>query len=324
MIKSEKLVAGVTIAAMATAGVGFAMARRVSEQEAAYKVVHGELVETNLKPGVYLSELLPHVQIEGLSKSLQSVTVLAGEDSGINLRTQERARVYGNYDVMFEIDGSDKNFGDVYTELKADEIEDIMPYVQKFAVPAIIEVYKHVALSPSRVTPAANAESSGEQDSLAASGSPISLDDHLRTGNAIAEELQKILDQQGYTYIKIQRVIASGVELSPEAKAQLELIVAEERKLELSRLEIQVADAAIELSAKQSAANAPVLKGLNDAELGPDPIASAYYRQLERDSIASHGNGIIYLPRELAPGLAPGPIGGQLQWQVDGSTRYSR
>ena len=289
-------VTGLAIASLGLSGVGYVCSKRVSERDAAYKTVRGELVATNLEPGLYPSNMLPHVKVTTLPKFLQSVTVHAGEDSPINVRTKERARVYGDYDVMFELDDSDKNFGNIYTELKADEINDIKPFIEKFAVPAIIKIYKDVTSSSDKTK---DKDQVVETEShLTKSSGVISMDDHLSTGEAIAEELQKILDEQGYTYIRIKRVIPSGVGLSPEANAQLEQIVAEERKLELLKVQEQVADAAVSVTKKQSAVTTEAIKGLKDAGIPESELVQAYYLQLMRDL------GKVGTP------FVPGPIPG--------------
>ena len=273
----KKVVAGIAITLAGATGIGYIGSTRVTERDAAYKVVRGKLVDTNLEPGLYPEDMLPHVNIVKLPKFLQSVTVQASEGSSINVRTRERARVYGNYDVMFEIDSSDKNFGNIYTELKADDIGDIKPFIQKFAVPAIIKVYKDVSSTTVRTKAAA------QEQNLSPETGTISLDDHLKTGQAITEELQQILNSQGYTYIKIKRVIPSGVGLSPEANAQLEQIVSEERKLDLLKVQGQVADAGVEITKKQSAVTAEALKELKAAGVPEDQVIQAYYLQLLRD-----------------------------------------
>jgi hypothetical protein len=197
---------------------------------------------------------------------------------------------------MFELDDADKNFGNIYTELKADDIEDIKPFIQKFAVPAIIKVYQGVtsaAIGHDGVDKQAL-----NQDSLRREGGAIGLEDHISTGKAIASELQKILDEEGYTYIKIKRVIPSGVGLSPEANAQLEQIVAEQRKLDLLKVQGLVADAASEVTEKQSALTARAIKGLKEAGVPENEVIQAYYLQLMRDA------GKIGEP------FVPGPIPG--------------
>lgn len=267
---------------------GYAMSTRITERDAAYKTVRGKLVDDDVAPGIKFSDWLPHVDYTKLPKFLQTAQVDASENSNINIRTRERARVYGQYDIMFEIENQDPNFGKIYTELKADEIADILPYIQKFAVPAIINVYKNV--SSSTVKPA--------EGEVAKEDGSISLDDHLKTGSAIKDELQKILDNEGYTYLRIKRVIPSGVGLSSEANRQLEQIVAEERKLDLLKVQGQVADESLAITAKQAKVTGEALEALRESGVPDDQLIQAYYLQLLRDG------GKVGQP------FVPGPIPG--------------
>ncbi|MFZ4748779.1 MAG: hypothetical protein ACOYLK_18185 [Sphingomonas sp.] len=184
---------------------------------------------------------------------------------------------------MFEIENQDANFRTIYTELKADEVQDIIPYLQKFAVPAIINVYRNVSSSVTADNPDPSA---------------IKLDDHLKTGEAIKGELQKILDSGGYTYLRIMRVIPSGVGLSSDANRQLELIVAEERKLDLLKVQGQVADMSIDITKKQIDVTIESLRALKTAGVPDDQVVAAYYLQILRDT------GKVGIP------FVPGPVAG--------------
>jgi hypothetical protein len=296
-------IAGTLLTTLGMGGIGYACSPRVTERDAAYKVVRGRLVDTDLDVGLYPSALLPHVEIKLLPKFLQSTTVVASKDSDVNVRTKERARVYGTFDIMFEIDNKDPNFGNVYTELKADEIADIEPYIQKFAVPAIITVYGNVTSSTSPSIPA-NQDAGSTNTTVTEGSGPIALDDHLRTGNAIKEMLQKILDAQGYSYIIIKRVIPSGVGLSPEANRQLEEIVAEERKLELLDVQEQVADKAEGVVKKQAAVTAAALSTLREKGVPESQLVQAYYLQI----LQSEGKvGTPFVPGPI-PGTGVGSV----------------
>lgn len=283
---------GVAAAGVATVvGLPFyAMSTRVRDYHAAYKTVRGKLADADVEPGLKLDDWLPQVEYVTLPAYLQSASVSATENSNINVRTLERARVYGEFDIQFTLDRKDPNFGNIYTELKADEIEDIIPYIEKLAVPAIIDTYRDVTTGRSKVaTPEDIAPDQVRQ---------LSLDEHLEIGSRIAQRLQTVLDTEGYSYIKIKRVIPSGVGLSPEANAQLEKIVAEERKLDLLKVQGQVADQSIAISEKQSSVTAKALQALRDGGVPEDQLMPAYYLQLLRDA------GKIGEPN------VPGPIPG--------------
>lgn len=286
-------VAGVLAGLVATPF--YALSTRVTERDAAYKTVRGTLTDADVQPGIKFDDWLPHVEYTKLPKFLQTAVVDASENSNINIRTKEQARVYGQYDIMFEIENQDINFRKIYTELKADDVADIVPYLQKFAVPAIINVYRNVSSSNSTIPQAVEAEGIPVQPVPEVG---IKLDDHLKTGEAIKKELQTILDNEGYTYLRIMRVIPSGVGLSSDANKQLELIVAEERKLDLLKVQAQVADSAVEVTQKQAKVTAEALQALKEAGVPDDQLVSAYYLQILRDT------GKIGQP------FVPGPVAG--------------
>ena len=122
---SSKLATG-AIAAVGVSGVFgvpfYGCSTRVTERDAAYQTVRGGLVDHHVEPGIKFDDWLPHYEYTKLPKFLQTVVVDASQQSNINIRTHERARVYGNFDVMFELDNNDPNFGNIYTELRADAI----------------------------------------------------------------------------------------------------------------------------------------------------------------------------------------------------------
>ena len=126
----------------------------------------------------------------------------------------------------------------------------------------------------------------------------ISLDEHLKTGEAIRNELQGILDKEGYTYIRVKRVIPSGVGLTDEANRQLEQIVSEERKLDLLKVQGDVADRSLAITEKQAKVTAQALQGLKEAGVPDEQLIQAYYLQILRDT------GKVGQP------FVPGPIPG--------------
>lgn len=251
----------------------YAFSPRVTERDAALKIVRGELTNAQVEEGVKIDALLPHVEYICLPKFLQRMTVAAELNDNVAVRTKEKAQVFGKFEIHYTLDNSHPSFGDIYTRLKCDDITDIEPFIQNYALPAIIDTYRTVP------TAAVN-------DNLTA------------IGKTIAATLQKTLDENGYPYIKVQDVIPSGVGLSPKANADLEQIVSEERKLDLQRVQRTVAENALELTEKQSAVTAKALQDLRAAGVPEDQLIGAYYLQLMRDTDS--------IGKQFVPGPIPG------------------
>ena len=271
---SKGAIAGTISAGAAVLSLAaYAFSPRVTEREAAIKIVRGELTNAQVTDGLKFDALLPHVEYICLPKFLQRMTVKATESDAVAVRTKEKAQVFGEFEIHYNLDNSRPEFGDIYTRLKCDEITDLEPFIANYALPAIIDTYRTIPTA--------------------------SVNDNLTgIGKSIAAALQRTLDENGYPYIRIQDVIPSGVGLSPKANADLEQIVSEERKLDLQRVQMTVADNAIALTEKQAAVTAKALESLRAAGVPEDQLIAAYYLQLLRDSDS--------IGRPLVPGPIPG------------------
>lgn len=273
MKKAVKLSAIFAAAALVVGGLTYAISPRVTERDAGLKIVRGALVEEHVSTGVKMDALLPHVEYIRLPKFVQTTTVQATEESDVTIRTKEKARIYGNFKVLFHIDNTVDDFGSIYTSLKADEIEDLIPYIRDYTVPAAIAVYRDVETSKIN-------------------------DDVPGLGVKIKEELQGLLHERGYTYLVIDDVVPTGVGLSDKANNDLEAIVSEERKLDLLKVQGQVADESVAITEKQAAVTAKALEALREAGVPEDQLIQAYYLQLMRDGDA--------IGKEFVPGPIPG------------------
>ncbi len=251
----------------------YAVSPRVTDREAALKVVRGKLVDDQVSTGVKWDALFPHVQYIQLPKFVQKITVGATERDEVTIRTKEKARIYGNFEVMYHVDNSVEDFGRIYTKWKTDDIYDLTAYIAKYTVPAAIDVYKTV-------------ETSKINDNV------------TELGKRIAVRLEQILADRGHEYIKVDDVLPSGVGLSGKANADLEAIVSEERKLDLLKVQGQVADQSVAITEKQAAVTAKALEKLREAGVPKEQLIQAYYLQLMRDSDS--------IGRQLVPGPVPG------------------
>lgn len=268
-----KLGGGVVAAFALVAAATYAVSPRVTERDAAMKIVRGALVDTQVSDGVKMDALLPHVSYIRLPKFLQTTEVNASENDAVSIRTAEDARIYGNFKIKFTIDNTDKNFPNVYTELKVDEISDLFPHINDYTIPAAIDVYKNIPTTEVN-------------------------DDLPGIGKQVADKLQTYLDERGYTYIKIHDVVPSGVGLSKKANDDLEAIVSENRKLQLLTVQGEVADKSVEITKKQSAVTVEALNALRESGVNEDQLIQAYYLQLMRDT------------DKVGTPFVPGPIPG--------------
>lgn len=262
-----------------TAGIGalavalYSFSPRVTEREAALKIVRGELANSHVEPGIKMDAVLPQVQYIHLPKWLQRMTVEATEKDQVAVRTKEKAQVFGHFEIHYLLDSDHKNFGEIYTKLKCDEVTDLEPFIRNFALPAIIDTYRDVNTS--------------------------AVNDNLtELGKKIAARLQETLKSNNLPYIKIEAVIPSGVGLSQKANSDLEQIVSEERKLDLQRVQAQVASNAVHVTDAQTAVTARALQKLRDAGVPESQLATMYYLQLLRDADGIGKAGV------------PGPIPG--------------
>lgn len=272
--KKLGIAAAFAAAAAGVIGTGiYTFAPRVTERDAALKIVRGELVDAHVERGVKMDAIFPHVEYIRLPKFLQKVAVSARESDDVTIRTKEDARIYGVFEVHYMLENDDPNFTNIYTELKADEIADIEPFIRNYTIPAAIDVYKMVPTA--------------------------SVNDNLTDiGNQLKKRLQDILDEHGYTYIRVKDVVPSGVGLSAKANADLESIVSENRKLDLMKVQTQVADQSLALTEKQAAVTAKAISELQKAGVPDDQLIQAYYLQLMRDNNS--------IGKEFVPGPVPG------------------
>lgn len=273
---AAKLGLGAVFVAAATglgSGLLYVVSPRVTERDAALKIVRGELVDAQVSRGVKMDAILPHVEYIRLPKFLQKVAVSARESDDVTIRTKEDARIYGVFEVHYMLENNDQNFQNIYTELKADTIADIEPFIRNYTIPAAIDVYKTVPTA--------------------------SVNDNLTDiGKQLKGRLQDILDDHGYTYIRVKDVVPSGVGLSAKANSDLESIVSENRKLDLMKVQTQVAEQALALTEKQAAVTAKALEALRESGVEESQLIQAYYLQLLRDNNA--------IGKEFVPGPIPG------------------
>lgn len=253
--------AAISLASLFTfvGGYSYMFAPKVRDNEAALKIVRGELVNASVNTGVKMDAWLPHVEYVELPKFLQTTTVSASEGMDVSIRTKEDVRIYGEFIVKFKIDSEDPNFGLIYTDLKAESIKDIYDDIANYAIPAAIDVYSEI-------------EAQNVNKNL------------TEIGSKVAARLQEILDDRNYSYIRIEDVVPTGMGLSAEANADLEKIVSERRKLELLEIQGEVADAAIAITEKQTFVTLEALKKLEEAGVPKEDLAQLYYIQLLRDA----------------------------------------
>jgi hypothetical protein len=249
----------------------YALSPRVTERDAALKIVRGKLVDSSVAAGVKMDDVFPHVKYIVLPKYLQRMTMHAAPSDNFAVRTKEKAQVFGNFEVHYTLNNQDPNFAHIFTELHCDSPEALKPFIGNFVVPSVIDTYKEVPT--------------------------ISVNDNLTgIGKKIAERLQKELNEAGYTYINIKAVIPSGVGLSPTANADLEQIVSEERKLTLLDAQKKVAEKEQEVAVAQSGATVAGFEALRKGGVPEKDLASMYYLQSLR-----------VLDKLGVPGV-PGPI----------------
>jgi hypothetical protein len=247
------------LAAAGAVGYGgaYVVSPYVKDNEAAIMIRAGKVVNTNLETGVQMQALLPKVEIIKYPTTLQTITVGATENDSVTIRTAERARIYGEFKVKYVIDKTDENFGSIYTLQRADELSDIEDDISDYTIPAAIETYKAVKT--------------------------IEVNDNLdQIGLNIAKELQSILDARGFTYVRVQDVVPTGMGLSDKANADLELIVSEERKISLLEQQALTAQKEAEIIADQTRVTTEALSALRDAGVPSEQLSTLYCLQLMR------------------------------------------
>jgi hypothetical protein len=262
-----------TLAFAVVAGGNWVVSPRVTQQEAAMRISQGQLTDAHVKPGVLTDWWRPGVHYLRLPTTLEKTSVHAGEADAVTIRTKENSRIYGNFEVHFRIDNTDKNFDKAYTELKVNSIDDIKPFINNYVIPSAIDVYQQIpVLDVNKNQP--------------------------KIGNDIKTKLQGYLDDHGYTYIRILDVIPSGVGLSKDANDMLEQIVKEERKKTLLETQGQVADMAKDITDKQTVVSLEAINKFKAAGLTGQEAIELYYLQL------------MHVNDQLGRPNVPGPIPG--------------
>ena len=209
---------------------------------------------------------------------LQETVIQAQQNDPTTIRSKEETRIYGNFAVKWEIDRNDPNIGNMYTDLNVDEIKDLEPTIIGYTTPAIIDTYEQIAASNIN-------------------------DDILKVGLAAAEAAQRNFDARNMTYIKIRDVVPSGTGLSPEANADLERIVSENRKKEMVKIQEQVAEDSRKAVELQTQLTIDALKQFRAAGFSEKTAIEAYQLQLLRDNNQLGTPGI--LPPTLGGALIP-------------------
>lgn len=233
----------------------YAGATRVTERDLALKTVRGDLVDGHVTQGLKWDDYMPQVEYIKFPKYRIKTEDEAGQDDIVAIRTKEKTQVYGKFKTQWTLDGNDPNFPNVYTELKADSIEDLSGYVKDFIIPAAIPVYQ--GLSNNEIN-----------------------NDIPGIGNKMKETMQGYMNERGYTYIHIEDVLPSGVGLSRAANTALEDIVAEDRKMDLLESQKAVAKKAEEVTAEQTKVTVKAYQDLRAGGIPESQLSQAYYLQL--------------------------------------------
>lgn len=122
----------------------YALSPRVTERDAALKIVRGKLVDSSVAAGVKMDDVFPHVKYIVLPKYLQRMTMHAAPSDNFAVRTKEKAQVFGNFEVHYTLNNQDPNFAHIFTELHCDSPEALKPFIGNFVVPSVIDTYKEV------------------------------------------------------------------------------------------------------------------------------------------------------------------------------------
>lgn len=252
-----------TAAAFAVAALGYGsvygLSEYVRDNEAAIKIKAGKLVDTDVPTGVKFDSLLPKVEYIKYPTTLQTITVSATEDDNFAVRTAEKARIYGDFKVKYTIDKADANFGQMWSLQKAETLAGIEDDIADYTIPAGIDIYKTVAAADVN-------------------------DDLTKIGGRVAERLQDILNDRGFTYIHVHDIVPTGMGLSDEANADLEKIVSEERRVALLDAQALTAGKAAEVVGVQTSVTVGAIDALRASGVPEEQLAQFYCLQLHRDA----------------------------------------
>jgi len=250
----------------------------IKQRDVALEVKNGILVNSHVAPGRQLDHWKWGVHYDVMPGHQLSTTII-GEDEthkgGVIVRSKEGTQILGNYVMLYHIDRDDKNVGHIYTKLNIDgDAEEnekkIEPTVNRYASSVIAPVYSKVGASEINTNIA-------------------DIRNQLRTA------AQKVLDDEGYTYIKVDDYLPNGTGLTAAANQALESIVDEKRKSTLFDAQLLTAEKGKEVSKTQNAVTLENLMSFKNAGMSWDQALQAYQLQLMRD------NGKIGTPGVLAP-----------------------
>jgi len=240
-------------------GGSYIFATQVKDNEAAIKVKAGKVVDTNVETGVYRDSILPKVSYIKYPTTLQTKAIAATEDDSFTIRTLEKARIFGEFKVKYNIDKEDSQFPSIYTLQKAESLADIEDDIADYTIPAAIDIYKTVKTTD--------------------------INNNLtEIGKKIAGRLQEILDERGFSYIKIADVVPTGMGLSPKADADLEKIVSEERNIALLDAQAKTAQKRAEIIDDQTEVTTKAITKLRESGVPEDQLSQFYCLQLYRDT----------------------------------------
>lgn len=256
-----KIAGTCTLAFAGVTGIWWLLSPRVTDRYVALEVVNGTVVDAHVSSGKKMNAILPNLEYIKLPGWIQEFSVQATERSQESIRTKEKAQVYGTFKVQYQLDKGDKNIGNIYSELKIDDEEGMANLSKKLS---------------SYVSPAAN--------SVYSKLEMMSINDDLvKIGKDIKVELQKLLDEAGYSYIQIRDVLPSGVGLSKKANDDMEAILSEQRKNKLLDAQAQIADKSIAVTEKQTEVTLKAIQKLKqETGMTSSEAIQAYYLTLMR------------------------------------------
>ncbi len=273
----SKIAGTCTLAFAGVTGMWWLASPRVTDRYVALEIVNGRVVDAHVSSGKKMNAILPNLEYIKLPGWIQEFSVQATEKSQESIRTLEKAQVYGTFKVQYQLDKEDKNIGNIYSELKIDDEEGMANLSKKIS---------------SYVSPAAN--------SVYSKLEMMSINDDLvKIGKNIKVELQKLLDEAGYSYIQIRDVLPSGVGLSPKANDDMEAILSEQRKSRLLDAQLIIAQKSIAVTEKQTDVTLKAIQKLKqDGGMTSSEALQAYYMTLMR------------VEDKIGAANAPGPIPG--------------
>lgn len=261
MSRIAKISGVCTLAFASVTGIWWLASPRITDRYVALKVVNGEVVDSDVESGKKMDAIWPNLDYVKLPGWIQEVTVTAEKGGSVSIRTKEKSEVYGLFKIQYELDKKDSKIGNVYSELKIDDEEDMKTLGEKIS---------------SYVGPAANNVYS-KLDAMSIN------DDLIGVGRKIKEELQKMLDEEGYTYVRIRTVLPNGVGLSDKANNDMEQTLTEQRKQTLLDAQAKTAEKSVNITEKQTEVTLRAIQKLKqEGNLTSQEAIQAYYLTLLR------------------------------------------